>query len=605
MIFIFFIIQYIHIHTHILNMNIILPEFESIPSFEKKYISVKGHVQSGKTLFMIHACKFFIQQKLSCVFVLRNSYADREQLYNRLTLSYSYPYVLKKVNGKAFPEKKQNIPHILFSLGNSSNLKKLGNKLQSSTIPFVLFIDEVDAVDYGSSIKMEYILDLKQKSYCTFGISATIMDTLFRENITPDHLLLLRVPQNYKGILKINMVPFFSDDSLFSSKKQDDLFDFLPDLEGFIEEYVNNYNDHNDHKYNHPRICLFNISRCIEPYDRLQTQLNKKYKNIVFLVYNGYGVSYKKGDVEWTEKITISKALQTIKDTGEKNSIIFIFSGDLAGRGISFVSEDYGWHLTDEVLIVSDKTDEPDLIQKVRLCGCYDDTIPLTLYSKEHTINDLKKAFYKQEEYLAECSKYSNEKNEKNEKKICRSIICEYPMTCSKFTSRKMTKDHVSYPLNKVKKNVGWSYSSCDSKDVLYTSSQSSQSSHESYESYDKKEENKEGKYEIIKINKKMTGDRTTIESVFLSMLSIEKEYTTDELIELLKNAGYQQPKSMFKVMTTPDKNDKNDKKPYKRYGTHYFDKVNKDNKDDNKDNKDNKDKIWKIRECLHVCWKM
>lgn len=569
-------------------MNLISPDFYHIPSFEQKYISVKGHVQSGKTLFMIHATQYFIEQKISCAFILRNSFADREQLYNRLNDIYPYPHIIKKVNGKPFSEKKQSIPHILFSLANSSNLKKLTNKLSSSTVPYVLFIDEVDAVDFGSSVKMEFILDLKQQAWCTFGISATIMDTLFRENITPDHLLVLNVPQNYRGILNIKTVPFFSDDFLFSSKKNDNLSD-IPELCAFIDNYIhtNHTDDTNDTNHT-PKICLFNICRCIEPYYRLQTDLSHKYPNLTTLVYNGQGVTYKKGEEEWTKKITISQALQFVKENKKDHHPLLIFSGDLAGRGISFVSEDYQWHLTDEVLIVAESTDEPDLIQKIRLCGCYDDDIPLTLYTTEKTINDLKKAFYRQEEYISECLKY------KENKKICRSIICDYPMSYSKFTTRKMTKDHVAYPLNKVKKNTGWSYDLESYEHQEHKKDKKDKEKDEKKEEKEKEEkkEEKDNKDIIIKINKKMTREQPTIESIFLSMLNVEMEYTTDELIDLLEKAGYQQPKSMFKVMTTPDKEIKNKK----RYGTHYFDRV---------DHKDDKDDIWKIRECLKICWKM
>lgn len=64
---------------------------------------------------------------------------------------------------------------------------------------------------------------------------------------------------------------------------------------------------------------------------------------------------------------------------------IFIISGHLASRGISFVSKSRVWHLTHEYLRISKSTLVEASEQAVRLCGRYRDNITL----KFHTTNDI------------------------------------------------------------------------------------------------------------------------------------------------------------------------------------------------------------------------
>lgn len=426
-----------------------------IKSLEKQYISVKGHVQSGKTEFMTYMSTLLLTKGFSVIIMLRNMEADREQIYKRITNFYKdYKIdfsVIKKLNHKNFAKKVKNIPQMYFVLGNMANLKILNRAIGNGDFPFVLFIDEVDYTDSGNGCKSSYIKELKEKSYCVFGVSATIMDFLIKENVSSKNLILLKPSSNYKGFINNKIcTKEISSDCIYSSKITTNLFESVPILEDFIKEYCEKPIYNNNHN-NHPNICLFTITRCIEPCIKAQETISEKFPNVSTIVYNSNGISFSKGEVKIVDrKSTISEFLQKLKEEGN-HSHILIFSGDMASRGISFVSSDYSWHLTDQMILVAEKTDEPELIQKIRLCGKYNDDISLTLYSTKRILDDLKKSYLRQEEYIF------NTKENKDDKKLCREIIDKTPMSSFKFTSRKMIKSNETITLNKVKKATGWS----------------------------------------------------------------------------------------------------------------------------------------------------
>lgn len=570
-----------------------------VRSLEKQYISVKGHVQSGKTNFMIFMSSLFMHIGFSVVIMLRNIDADREQIYNRITdfykknYKYDYDYnIVKKIKNDM--NIKSGSTCLFFGISNDVNINNINNALYFLDRPYILFIDEVDYVDSGTGKKDSSFRILKDNSYCIFGISATVMDVLAKEDIKSKNMILLKAPLNYKGFVNnmINMVEICKKVK-YSSKKDIDLLKKNKFIKDFIDDYIlkDIYNE-----YNHPNICLFNVTRCINPCLKLQQYISIKYPDVVTIVYNGQGLTLCIGDFIKEDIFTISDALQYLKDNGgcDKYCHILIFSGDLAGRGISFVSSDYKWHLTDEVLFVSNIADEPELQQKIRLCGCYNDDIPLTLYSTKKILLDLKKACMKQEEYLLACI---------NSDKLSKETIEEYAISSCKFSKRNMLKTHEKIKLNKVEKG-GWkdnlySYQNChedidDKEEIkeiynIYGFSDHNKNNKNRYKEYIPNIfDNKYDEKTIEFVEKKLSKGNTN-ESVFLSLLDITKNYTKEELIELLTQANYKQPKSMFSAMTTPDKIEKDDKK-YKRYGHHYFDKV--------------EDSKWKIRDCLVKCWK-
>jgi hypothetical protein len=112
-------------------------------------------------------------------------------------------------------------------------------------------------------------------------------------------------------------------------------------------------------------------------------QNEKIKKKWAVIVYNGDGIFVQLPCGKTIQKCsTINECLQTVKTKfGNSIEYIAIISGDLANRGLSFVSEDYSWHLTHMILCAKDKSSGSNLMQYARLCGCYNDDIPLEMFT--------------------------------------------------------------------------------------------------------------------------------------------------------------------------------------------------------------------------------
>ena len=440
-----------------------------------RYMTVKGHVQSGKTKFMICASTLFLLSGYSVVIVLRNNKADQEQIHERLILfekemnqaissTKSTFNVCRTSSQEVKVEQKK--PRIYLTLGNGSSTMKMlkglteqGNAGKGIT----LFIDEVDFVDScDGTRKSEVIPLLKQHSHCIFGVSATIMDPLGKENVYPDDVILLSISPHYKGIPSIQVVEIDNSDvtAVYTGKTTDNLFETDEGLMDFAKMFSGQKPFTFANGVVHPHICLVNICRTKGPTVEAQTRLARKFPDMMIVVYNGDGITYayKKEMVEY--KGTISSMLQMIKDKFGSEKIvpnILIFSGDLAGRGISFTSSDFKWHLTSMRLLVANNCDEPELIQRVRLCGIYYDDVPLTLYSTSSILCDIKKAYFRQEEIICNLKKLKKEEDNE-EKQLCKEFIESLSITKDKFTRRSPVKDKegTEFHFKKVDKEIGW-----------------------------------------------------------------------------------------------------------------------------------------------------
>lgn len=428
-----------------------------------RYIIIKGHVQSGKTNFIICSSMMCLSVGFSIVIILRNTKADHEQMYKRLT------------DFKESIERFENRPefNIIRNGKHSSSIDKtriflvLCNEISTEKIveyfkdskkngKYVLIIDEVDYVDSSINLqKNKNIKILKDNAHCVFGVSATIMDPIGKEkDIIPKDIILLTTPIKYIGIDNLSIVEI-SDKCVYSSKDESDLF--ANDLE--LNDFICCFSKQKVKKYiseeSIPNICLINICRSKNPYIILQQKISKLYPNLTTIVYNGDGIIYRKGNLHEIYKYSISSFLQKLKDNGgiTKHPNIIIFAGELSGRGISFVSDDYIWHLTHQRLLVSKDCDEPELIQKIRLCGLYNNSNrELLLYSTKKILDDLVIAYFKQEEILCNL-KSLNDTFEGD----CKSFIEKLPINKDKISKRKMIKDlNSSFNLNIVNDKVGW-----------------------------------------------------------------------------------------------------------------------------------------------------
>jgi len=426
---------------------------------QKKFV-IKGLVQSGKTEYMICLMLYMLTSGKSVVMIVRNIEDDRVQFCKRFE-EFKKKYQdhfedfkdIFLIDNVLKYKKYDERPSIYLLLDNQSNIKKMNEILLKTDVRYVTIFDEADFVDSGNGIKAKYYDILKVRSSKIFWVSATIMDMLVKEEgISGDNIIFLNPSdkKNYKGIINNRIKMITIPASKYVGSVNDDVFECNPYFYSFLEEYKSK-EGFSLKDYYHPRICLVNLSHCIEPLEKAQLKIGMDYPELSVIVYNSPGLVFQKGSKrirgEDVNCCNVSSFLQYLKDGGEEHTHIIIMSGYMAGRGISFVSEDYKWHLTDEYMVVSKTADEPELIQKVRLQGIYRDDIQLTLYTTEDAQKDLLKASYRIEELSKAC---------KDNLEESKKLLTEIPVSREKFTKRDMTKN-VSAKMNKVKHNIGWS----------------------------------------------------------------------------------------------------------------------------------------------------
>ncbi|NDE05601.1 MAG: hypothetical protein EB003_13335, partial [Flavobacteriia bacterium] len=280
------------------------------------------------------------------------------------------------------------------------------------------------------------------------------MDPLGKENITSKNIILLGTESKhgvYKGVDRIQLLEV-DPKCKYTGAVDSNLFKEDEGLKEFIDEFVTRQPIRYATR-THPNICLVNICRTKGPCFKAQADLGKSHPKLATIVYNGDGISFRQGRTSFKERTTISSCLQKLKDNGgvAKYPHIMIFAGDLAGRCISFVSEDYTWHLSDQRLLISSSCDEPELIQKIRLCGVYNDEVPLKLYTTKKTIAELRKAYLRQEEII--CALKSSENAVENTRALMESMA----LSKDKFGRRSTTKDEkAEVKIKKVDVDGGW-----------------------------------------------------------------------------------------------------------------------------------------------------
>lgn len=392
-----------------------------------KFFGVKGHVQSGKTLFMTCATlHYHVTHRRHVAIVLRDKCADRDQYIDRLSrlaVEMGIDNLRITKNTSLLSIAHTEDPQIVVCLSNVKRLRQMRQFFSRSTVPFVLILDEADFVDScHHAKKIEEIEWFKQKSLVTFGVSATLLDTVNRETIAEDQILLLDTTPTYRGFLSLQFVEMDAS-SKFSGSVKAVISELDPHLDAFVADFIK------QPVQDIPHMCLINVCRTKQPCVEAQNHLCDTFPTLTTIVYNGDGVRFRKGEQISEVKMTLSTFLQFLKESGGVNEYphILIFSGDLAARGISFVSSDHQWHLTSMRLTVANSCDEPELLQKLRLCGVYSDTHPLTLYTTAAIYADLKRAFMRQEELLLRLKTDGELPHELHIDKQSKRKICKDP----------------------------------------------------------------------------------------------------------------------------------------------------------------------------------
>src|SRR3989338_794024 len=389
----------------------------------RKYEIIVSGVQTGKTAEMLAYCWRAIYSNYgSVIFIVRNVKADEKQLLERI---YQFNDKMKKlekleetfgnlklrsiqVASSTDAELKEAIRkgrYIITALCNASQIGKLNNIIDESH-RFNICIDELDFSIKSSELRnllpsaLEVPLrELKKKASHMIGATATPF-AVYSSDREFDKVHILSPTSNYKGIESIHHHSIIDNNDTAHFKVYRD----------FLER---SYGDER------PGIILDVCSKKKVHHHNLRTQLSKWYSKLCVISYNGDGIIVslpkerrsvvpsfseimKESFLEFTvkddeyifENASICEVLQCLKDDlNYTYTHISIISGHLASRGISFVSSDYKWHLTDQILLPSRKPHGEGLLQSMRIFGKYNDDQKLRLFCSNKTWSYIKNQY--------------------------------------------------------------------------------------------------------------------------------------------------------------------------------------------------------------------
>ena len=424
----------------------------SLVSLRDKIRILKGEMQSGKTLWMITRSLMEVYIGKTSVVILRELNGDHLQILRRIgQVNEDYVTQAKKRFGldltniidvvenvhKFSTTSKDEIikvfngetPKFIACISNASPMNKLIDCIRLVNRPqYSLFIDEADYVDSGDSSQMLTLKSrameiLKRFAYRITMVSATVIENIMYNDVNPENYFYLRPGQYYRSVRAFTFRSC-TRPIQFSDKKNADFFVNDPGLGRHMKKLSESKPFTDSTWRSMPPIHLFNLGSAIEAQELAQTNLMKRHPGICSIVYNGDGITFYHPDFVNTT-IKVGKTTMTKDGPLHKGSVmmsdmlafcqtggvvqfpsIAIFSGKLAGRGISYVSglmrNCRGWHVSSLRLARSKSMNNAALLQAIgRLCGNFDTNVPLTLYVDDETCDAAWNAYLQQENILS------------------------------------------------------------------------------------------------------------------------------------------------------------------------------------------------------------
>jgi hypothetical protein len=462
---------------------------QKIRTVKDKFYVAKGPIQGCKSQYMMDGALKCLKLGKSSIIIFEETghliqFKERlQQEIDRITLNFRgarqsplpLNYIIAK-NGnfsvKDFLDAMQGkCPKIFLIIGNDKQAGVLNEKFEEASLKvrddimesYVLWIDEADHVDSETVAKKTISISaLKKYSYAIIEVSATILDITGHADVKPSHLKLLHAPRSYRGIPSFK-IELTEEKAKYAYKTDSNLLKIDKALKRIVREFVNNeapvwcptWNE------NHPCIMLVNNGKPIEPQKRVIMNLKRKYPDVVFIVYIGEGLyihhpklsgdSFKIKESKSVvtnyghlfKGISPGSALLWLKQNGGVRDFhhILIFSGNLAGRSISYGCKDNSgvgmpyWHLTHHRLVLPPNSACPSVIQKCRLCTTFETNVPLKLYVSKKDEQAVIKSYWSQEEII------ERSKNNPDETYL-REIMSRLELMTKKIPSgRKLTID--------------------------------------------------------------------------------------------------------------------------------------------------------------------
>ena len=376
--------------------------------FDCKYLTLVGHVQSGKTNEEINYCYSSINHhNVPVIFLTRNIKADQLQLRDRFNTT-PFDFNVKILSHLKMDQAVEvlNSNGIIIFLCNNHQLYRMRNILKKYTGKYNICIDEVDfSIKSSKCVSVNDILltEIKKNANHILGATATPF-AIFSNDRHLSKIKKLKPNSNYFGIetLQLNFVePCIitseADFPLCDMEAMDTIYESLLEketavlLHTVVKKKKLQYNIQKYISLNYPFTVITYNGDGIKVICNQRTSLspmadNKSLNNYNQLVNKYFMISEGDNFVHLFQNYSISEVLQILKMDPEHNHThISIIAGHLASRGISFVSTDYSLHLTDQYFYASKHTHGENLLQSLRILGCYKDNLPLTLWCSEKT----------------------------------------------------------------------------------------------------------------------------------------------------------------------------------------------------------------------------
>lgn len=370
--------------------------------FECKYLTLVGHVQSGKTNEEINYTYQSITNGFSVIFILRNITADQLQLATRIqefnkTVDNPLNVKILSHNNYSAIAKSMSTNCVVILLCNRFQLRKMRDILTVYQGLYNVCIDEVDfSIKTRNMVsETDVILDqIKRGANHILGATATPV-ALFTSQPQIGKIIKLKPNTNYRGIDSLNIE--FVDNFVTNDPRSD--------IATINKIYTTlSSKDH--------CVLLHSVTKKRKNHTNLMNFISQLFPSFTYIIYNGDGIivlcknrilqPFKntrsvnkygqnilkyhllKEGIHRFENFSIAEVLQIlVDDPYYRHTHISIISGHLASRGVSFVSTDYTLHLTDQYYVAGTTTHGENYLQSLRILGCYRDDIPLTLWCNQ------------------------------------------------------------------------------------------------------------------------------------------------------------------------------------------------------------------------------
>ncbi len=393
-------------------------------TFTEKKVLIKGHLQSGKTKFMIGSAVKHLSYGFSPIILFRNIINDHIQTKNRINKFIEDYKGNETMVIKVFDELSEtdevikmltaSPPVICILISNEKKMEKIVKQLKRKTY-YTLFMDEVDEVDsFNAEVRSPLINQLKDNAKFVVGVSATILGTYIEWNLTPNCVRELSTPLGYIGIPQLKT--HYCNTGVSSVKNDttiEKIFSDVPCLEKYIDEIQST-----------PMVDLISITHFIEPHKIIYEYIKSKYPDIALILMVEYGfriyhTSLPKKPIKllgirsrlddddhlFSTKVDLGNVMSVFEKINKAKNLV-ILAGAKASRAITFsstVNKIDRWHVNRALIKFSNGITYDEAMQKAgRLCGIFKEGAEQILYASKKDLEIIKKAYYLQEDILNE-----------------------------------------------------------------------------------------------------------------------------------------------------------------------------------------------------------